>query len=122
MLPSALTVVPLPAGASPSSLHLLGDPARPVARRAQELALLDDPLAQLLDAHGVDEPLHAGADLVVAVAVVVEGAQARLDRRHQVLARGELLERLRRVRVRAEAAGDEHLEAGFVRAVGVLVR
>ena len=85
---------------------------------AQELALLEDALAQLVDAHRVDEPLHAGADLVVAVAVVVERAQARLDRRQQVLAGGELLERLRGVRVGAEAAGDEHLEAGFRRAVG----
>ena len=81
----------------------------------QELALLDDALAQLVDAHRVDEPLHAGADLVVAVAVVVERAQARLDRRQQVFAGGELLERLRRVRVGAETAGDEHLEAGFDR-------
>ena len=102
-----------PAGASPCSLHLLGDAARPVARGAQELALLDDALAQLVDAHRVDEPLHAGADLVVAVAVVVERAQARFDRRQQVFAGGELLERLRRVRVGAETAGDEHLEAGL---------
>ena len=97
---------------------LLGDAARPAARGAQELALLEDALAQLVDAHRVDEPLHAGPDLVVAVAVVVEGAQARLDRGQQVFAGGELLERLRRVRVGAEAAGDEHLEAGLDGAVG----
>ena len=39
-------------------------------------------------------------------------------RRQQVLAGRELLERLRRVRVGAEAAGDEHPEAGLERAVG----
>ncbi len=75
-----------PAGASPMLADLRRDAARPAARGAQELALLDDALAQLVDAHGVDEPLHAGADLVVAVAVVVEGAQARFDRRQQVFA------------------------------------
>ena len=60
--------------------------ARVRRRRAQELALLDDPLAQLLDAHRVDQPLHAGPQLVVTVAVVVERAQARLDGGEQVLA------------------------------------
>ena len=56
--------------------------------------------------------------LVVAVAVVVERAQDRLDRGEQVLAARELLERLRRVRVGAEPAGDEHPEAGLDGAVG----
>ena len=104
---------PTPAGASPLLDDRAGMPPGYVADAAEELALLDDALAQLVDAHRVDEPLHAGPQLVVAVAVVVERAQARLDRRQQVLAGGELLERLRRVRVGAEAAGDEHLEAGL---------
>ena len=65
---------------------LPGMPPGQRGRRAEELALLEDALAQLVDAHRVDEPLHAGAQLVVAVAVVVERAQARLDRRQQVLA------------------------------------
>ena len=65
----------------------------------------------------VDEPLHAGPQLVVAVAVVVEHPEDRLDGGQQVLAGGELLERERRVRVGAEAAGDEHPEAGLDGAV-----
>ena len=108
----------MPAGASPSRLDHRGDAARVGGRRGQELALLDDPLAQLVDAHRVDEPLHAGAQLVVAVAVVVRTRSDRLDGGEQVLAGRELLERLRRVRVGAEAAGDEHPEAGLDGAVG----
>src|SRR5437667_108695 len=46
-------------------LYVLGDAARPRDRRPQELALLDDALAQLVDAHGVEQPLHAGPELVV---------------------------------------------------------
>ena len=42
---------------------------------------------------------------------LVEDPQARLDGGQQVLAGGELLEGQRRVRVGAEAAGDEHPEA-----------
>ena len=41
-----------------------------------------------------------------------------LDGGQQVLAGGELLEGQRRVRVGAEAAGDEHPEAGLDGAVG----
>src|SRR5258708_3185157 len=41
--------------------------ARVRRRRPQELALLDDPLAQLVDPQGVDQPLHARPQLVVAV-------------------------------------------------------
>ena len=102
--------------------HDVRDPTGPVASAAQELALLEDAFTQLLQAHAVDEPLHACADLVVAVAVVVEGPEARVDRRQQLLARREVLERLRRVRVGAEAAGDEHAEARFGRAVGQCAR
>ncbi len=99
-------------------LHHGGDAAGVGGRRGEELALLEDPLAQLVDPHGVDEPLHAGAQLVVAVAVVVLHPQHRLDGGEQVLAGGELLQRLRRVRVRAQTAGHEHAEPGFEGAVG----
>ena len=84
----------------------------------QELALLDDALAQLVGTHGVDQPLQAGPQLVVAVAVVVLHPQDRLDGGEEVFARGELLERDRRVRVGAETAGHEHAEAGLDGAVG----
>ena len=50
---------------------------------------------------------------------MVEDAHDRLERRHQLLARRELFERLRRMRVGAEPAGHEHLEAGLERAVGL---
>src|SRR5205823_1201035 len=50
----------------------VGDAAGPRGGRQQELALLEDAGPQLLHAHRVDQPLHAGAQLVVAVAVVVE--------------------------------------------------
>ena len=81
------------------------------------MADLEDAAADLVDAELVDDPLHAGAQLVVAVAGLLEDAQDRLDRGQQVLAGGEVLERQRRVRVGAEAAGDEHAEAGLDRAV-----
>ena len=99
-------------------LDVVGDTARPRDRRPQELALLEDALAQLVDAHGVEQPLHAGPQLVVAVAVVVERAQDGLDGGHEVLARRELLERLGGVRIGAQPAGKEHAEAGLERAVG----
>ena len=63
----------------------LRQPARIGGRRDQELALLEDALAQLVDAHRVDEPLQAGPQLVVTVAVVVLYPQDRLDRGQQVL-------------------------------------
>ena len=50
--------------------------------------------------------------------MVVLHPQDRLDGGEQVVARRELLERDRRVRVGAEAAGHEHAEAGFDGAVG----
>ena len=96
---------------------VVGDAAGPGGGGQQEAPLLDDPAPQLVDAQGVDQPLHAGPELVVAVAEVVEGAQARLEGGQQVLAGRELLERLGRVGVGAQAAGDEHPEAGLDRAV-----
>ena len=78
-----------------------GDAPGPSARGHEQLALLQDPPAQLVDAHGVDQPLHPGPQLVVPVAVVVEGPQDGLDRGEQLLAGGELLEGLGRMRVGA---------------------
>ena len=92
-------------------------PPGQVERRDEELALLEDAGLELVPAHRVDEPLHAGPELVVAVAVVGEDPEDRLDRGEQVLARRELLEGERGVRVGAEAAGDEHAEAGLAGAV-----
>ena len=83
----------------------------------EELALLEDAGLELVPAHRVDEPLHAGSELVVAVAVVREHPEDRLERGEQVLAGRELLEGERRVRVGAEAAGHEHTEAGLAGAV-----
>ena len=50
--------------------------------------------------------------------MVVLDAQDRLDGGEEVFTRRELLERLRGVRIGAEAAGDEDLEAGLDAAVG----
>ena len=76
-------------------LHDLGNTAGPRRRCEQEAALLQDARLQLVPAHGVDEPLHAGAELVVAVAVVREDPQDRFERRQQLFARRELFERER---------------------------
>ena len=116
--PSALTDVPIPAGASPALLDDVRDAAGVRGGRGQEPALLEDALAQLVDPHGVDEPLQPGAELVVAVAVVAFDAEDRLDGGEEVFTRRELFERLRRVRVGTEPAGHEHLEAGLDGAVG----
>ena len=94
-----------------------GDPARPGGGGGQELALLEDAAADLVDAERVDQPLHAGPQLVVAVAVVVERAEDGLDGGQQVFPGGELLEGLGRVGVGAQAAGEEDPEAGLHRAV-----
>ena len=98
-------------------LHGLGDAAGPGGAGHEELALLEDAGLQVVPAHRVDEPLHPGTELVVAVAVVREHAEDRLDRGEQLLARRELLEGEGRVRVGAEAAGHEHAEAGLAGAV-----
>jgi hypothetical protein len=55
--------------------------------------------------------------LLSRLPVCVEDPDDRLDGGEQVLAGGELLERQRGVRVGAEAAGDEHPEAGLGGAV-----
>src|SRR5436190_824857 len=75
------------------------------------------PLAHLLHAHRVDLRVHAPPQRVAAIAVVLEHTHDRLERRHEVLARRELRGRLHRVRVGAEPAGDEDLEAGLECAV-----
>ena len=90
-----------------------GNAARPARGGEQKQALPDDPAAQLVDAQLVHEPLQPGPQLVVAVAEVVEGPQHRLDGGQQVLAGGELLERLGGMRVGTQAAGDEHPETGL---------
>ena len=100
-----------------ASATVLGDAAGPGGAGDEELALLEDAGLELVPAHRVDEPLHAGPELVVAVAVVGEHAEDRLDRGEQLLAGRELLEGERGVRVGAEAAGDEHAEAGLAGAV-----
>ena len=89
---------PLDAGAGrrvADLLHEGGEAARPGGRRRQGAAHLLHAAAQLVDAELVHHPLQAGAQLVVAVARLVEDTQHRLDRRHQVLAGGEVLERQR---------------------------
>ena len=107
-----------PAGRVAVLLDGLGDAAGP-GRGGERGSLrsLRMRALQLVPAHRVDEPLHAGPELVVAVAVVGEDPEDRLERGQQVLAGRELLERERGVRVGAEAAGDEHPEAGLDGAV-----
>src|SRR5690606_38530417 len=75
-------------------LDLLGDAARPRRRGEQQAPLLEDALPHLVPALVGDEPLHAGPELVVPVAVVVEDPQDRLERGEELLAGRELLERL----------------------------
>ena len=77
------------------------------------MAAGEHPPLQLLEPEGVDEPLHAGPQLVVAVAGLVEDPQQGLDGGHEVLAAGEVLEGQRGVRGGAQAAGDEDPEAGL---------
>ena len=55
-------------------------------RPAGTCGVLEHPALQLVEAERVDDPLHAGPQLVVAVAGLVEDPQDRLDRRQQVLA------------------------------------
>ena len=107
-----------PAGESPTSETTLGDAAGPAGRGQQQLALPEDARPQLVLAERVDQPLHAGPELVVAVAVVVEGPQRRFDGGQQLLAGGELLQGEGGVGGGAEPAGQEDPEAGLQRAVG----
>ena len=108
----------MPAGSSPCSSTMAGTPPGYVADAGRKRRSLRIRSRSSSIAHRVDEPLQPGAQLVVAVAVVVLDPEDRLDGGEEVLAGGELLERLRRVRVGAEAAGHEHLEAGLDGAVG----
>ena len=62
-----------------ASATVSGMPPGQVERGDEELALLEDAGLQLVPAHRVDEPLHAGPQLVVAVAVVREDPEDRLD-------------------------------------------
>ena len=74
---------------------------------------MEDAALDLVEAQLVDDPLHAGPELVVAVAGLLEHPDARLDGGQELLAGRELLERQRGVGVGAEAAGDEHAEPGL---------
>src|SRR5918997_1731162 len=107
-----------PAGGGVAGLgDLVGDAARPPGRPQQRGALLDPPPADFAPAGGNAEPLHAGAQLVVAVAVVVEDPEDRLEGGHEVFPRGELLECHRLRRVGAQTASHEDLEPGLDGAV-----
>ena len=77
------------------------------------MAHLGDATANFFDAELVDDPLQSCAQLVVAVAGLVEHAQCRLDRRQEVFASREVLEGKCRMRCRTEAACDVHAKAVF---------
>ncbi len=87
---------------------------------AHLLPLLVDLLGELLDAELVDQDLDARLVDVVAAAVLVVDAQDRLDIAQDVAAGHERLDGLGDERRAAEAAADQHLEAGL--AVGILVQ
>ena len=87
--------------------------ARPCGGSGKRVAHLDDASAHFFDAELVDDPLQSRAQLVVAVAGLVEHAQRRLDRRQQVLAAREVLECERRMWRRTEPTRDVHAEAVF---------
>ena len=122
--PIAVGVTPAatPAGPSPSCSTMSGMPPGHVDEAGSSLRVASTRRLQLVEAERVDEPLHAGSQLVLAVAGLVEHPQQRLDRRQQVLAWREVLERERRMRVGAETAGDEHAEARLDLAVVVRAR
>ena len=87
---------------------------------AHLLPLLLDLLRELLDAEFVHQDLDARLVDVVAAAVLVVDAQDRLDIAQEIAAVDERLDGLGDERRAAEAAADQHLEAGL--AVGVLVQ
>ena len=74
---------------------------------------------KFLDAELVHQDLDAGLVDVVAAAVLVVDAQDRLDIAEQVAARHERLDGLADERRAAEAAADQHLEAGLAGRVPV---
>ena len=117
--PTGVGTMPLatPAGSSPNFSTSSGMPPGQVDEARRNLRSFEHLALDLFPAERVDQPLHAGAQLVLAVAVVVEDPEAGLDGGQQLLAGRELLEGERRVRVGAEAAGDEHAEAGLDGAV-----
>ena len=63
------------------------------------------------------QPLHAGPELVVPVAVVIEHSQAGLDGGQQILAGCELLQGQRGMGSGSQATGHEHPESGLNPAV-----
>jgi hypothetical protein len=84
------------------------------------VALTQDLPLHLLEAELVDQPLHAGAELVLAVAVVVENPQDGFEGGKQLLTRREVLDRQRWVRRGPEPTGNVHTESCLGRAVGEL--
>ena len=102
-----------PSGQVASCNDLGWNSTRPRGRSRKCVAHLDDTSAHFFDAELVDDPLQSRAQLVVAVAGLVENAQCRLDRRQQVLAAREVLECERRMRCRSEPTRDVHAEAVF---------
>ena len=90
---------------------------RAVARRQP---LLFDFLREFLDPELVHQDLDAGLVDVVAAAVLIVDAQDRLDVAQKIAARHERFYGFADKGGAAEAAADQHLEAGF--AFGVLVQ
>ena len=88
----------------------IGDAAGPAGGGQQKLALSEDAALELFEAQLLHQPLHAGPELVVPIAVVVEHPQAGLDGGEQVLAGSELLQGQRRMGVGPQAAGHIHPE------------
>ena len=70
-------------------------------------------LAKAVHADLADDVLEARARLVLAVAHAVEHAHHRLDDRQEALGRHELLERVRVLRRRRQAAADANFEPAF---------
>ena len=74
------------------------------------MAEFEHPPAHLVDAELIHDPLHAGPQLVVAVAGLLEHPQCGLDGGEQFLASREVLEGHGRMRCGPETTGDVHTE------------
>ena len=106
-----------PGGGVAVEPHQIGDAAGPARRGHEELALPEDAALKLLEAQLLNQPLHAGPQLVVAVAVVVEHPQAGLDGGQEILAGGEVFQGQGGMGGGPQAAGHEHPESGLDPAV-----
>ena len=78
---------------------------------------MEDLALEFFEADLVDQPLHAGPELVLTVAVTVEDPEDRLERGEEVLTRREVLQRQGRMRRGTETARHVHTEAGLERSV-----